>query len=279
MSRPPASSAYQRPSCVTENVLSLWVWVREKMNVELRNRTTAMVAETKLLCVRDNIEKNKLKSMNEQDSLMTELRSKAVACKGDAKEQRVLKLKKLLPMLQKCKRYRQQTALASQQLSLIDAQINAFENGRFQKEMTDTLRDSVVAMKKVGIAEDNDIDTIMLDMEDLQEKQVQISDSMSLTLVNSMDDGVSSDDALMRELMALAGGDDDTASTSLVNNQKEPSKSPIIANASSKMPAVAVSVDLPTTTMSLTEETIPPSIIQSSRETLERDQLRNMLIA
>jgi hypothetical protein len=279
MSRQPASGTYQQPSCVTENFLSVWIWLREKIDVELRNRTTAMVAESKLLSVRDNIEKNKQRAVSDQDGLMSELRCKALACRGGTKEQRMVKLKKLLPMLQRCKRYRQQTALASQQLGLLDAQINAFENGRFQKEMTDTLRDSVVAMKKVGIADDHDVDGIMLDMEDTIQQQTQISESMSLTLVNSMDDSLSSDDALMRELMALAGDDDDIEGAVSEANTKAVSRVPPVAKASTTLPTVAVSVGLPVAKVSVTEEIIPERVGTLDQEIIQRDQLRNMLLA
>jgi hypothetical protein len=185
--------------------------MRERVDVEIRNHTTAIVAESNLLSVRDNIEKNKLKTLNEQETLMVELRVKARACKqSPSKEIRIASLKKLIPLLSRCKRFRQQTALASQQLNLLDMQINAFENGRFQKEMTDTLRASVVAMKKVGITDDaSDVDTIVLDMEDTIAQQNQISESLSSTLINSMEDTSSNDDSLMRELMMLMGDDEE----------------------------------------------------------------------
>jgi hypothetical protein len=202
---------YQQPSCLKEHLISMWIWMRERVDVEIRNHTTAIVAESNLLLVRDNIEKNKLKTLNEQEVLMTELRSKARACKqAPTKEMRLAKLKKLVPIMSRCKRYRQQTALASQQLSLLDMQINAFENGRFQKEMTDSLRASVVAMKRVGITDDaSDVDTIVLDMEDTIAQQTQISEALSSSLVNSMDDNGSNDDSLMRELMMMMGDDDE----------------------------------------------------------------------
>jgi hypothetical protein len=209
MSRQPSVQTHEQPSCMKENLLSVWIWMRETVDVEIRNRTTAMIAENNLVSVRDNIEKNKSKIVCEQDITMNELRTKARMCRGGTKEQRTVKLKKLLPLLQRFKKYRQQTQLASQQLNLLDVQINAFENGRFQKEMTETLRAGVVAMRKVGISDDaSDMDTIVLDMEDTISQQNQLADSMSVGLVNSMDDN-NSDEGLMRELMALAGDDDD----------------------------------------------------------------------
>jgi hypothetical protein len=48
-----------------------------------------------------------------------------------------------------------------------------------------------------------------LDMEDTIQQQNQISDSLASSLVNTMDDSVSNDDSLMRELMAMMGDDDD----------------------------------------------------------------------
>jgi len=203
-----------RPSCFTENMLSVWIWVREHMNSRLVHTTKAMIAESNLLSVRDNIEKNKTKITAEEEDLMTELRTKAKSCKGGTREQRAIKLRKLLPLMQRFKRYRQQNALATKQLGLLNAQLSAFENGRFQKEMTDTLRASVVAMKKVGISEDEDaVYDIVDDLQETITQQNQISESLSVSLVNSMDDSSGSDDALMRELMALTGDDDDEPDT------------------------------------------------------------------
>jgi hypothetical protein len=186
------------------------------MDSGLVNTTTAMLAENNLLSVRDNIEKNKTKITTEEDSLKMDIRTKARACKGGTKEQRAIKLKKLLPLMQRYKRYRQQNALANQQLNLLNAQLNAFENGRFQKEMTDTLRYSVVAMKKVGISDNEDaVHDIVDDLQDTITLQNQISESLSLPLVNSMDENSTSDDSLMRELMALVGDDTDEQDTSI----------------------------------------------------------------
>ena len=146
------------------------------MDVEIRNRTTAMIAENNLVSVRDNILKNKEKILCDQDDALDELRNKARQCKGGTKEQRAGKLKKLLPLMQRFKKYRHQAQLASQQLTLLDIQINAFENGRVQKQMTDTLRAGVVAMRKVGISDDaSDMDTIVLDMEQAISDQNRIT--------------------------------------------------------------------------------------------------------
>ncbi|KAJ1468664.1 hypothetical protein T484DRAFT_1854697 [Baffinella frigidus] len=111
------------------------------------------------------------------------------------------------------KQSRQKTALADKQLKVLDMQINAFENLSFQKEMTDTLRASVAAMKKIGITDEDEVNTMVLDIEDTMSQQNQVSDALSMTLVNSMDDTNTSDDALMRELMALMGDDEDTFET------------------------------------------------------------------
>lgn len=180
------------------------------MDVELVNTTRAMIAESNLLSVRDNIDKNKTKIATEEGCLMVEIRTKAKACRGGNKDQRRAKLKKVLPLMQRLKRFRQQTALANQQLGLLNAQLNAFENGRFQKEMTDTLRASVVAMKKVGISETGDnVYDIVDDLQDTITQQNQLSESLSVSLVNTMDESSASDDALMRELMAMVGDDED----------------------------------------------------------------------
>ncbi|KAJ1467035.1 hypothetical protein T484DRAFT_1756190 [Baffinella frigidus] len=239
MSRRGGVIPYQQPSCITEHFISIWIWMREQLDSEIRNHTTAMIAESNLLSVRDNIEKNKSKTTTDQATIMTELRTKARACKGGTKEMRTAKLKKLIPLLQRCKRYRQQSVLAEQQLSLLDMQINAFENGRFQKEMTDTLRASVVAMKKVGITDSDagDVDTIVLDMEETMHQQTQISDSLAMTIVNTMEDSSSNDDSLMRELMAMMGDDDDIQEEYVPIPELSVGTSPVVV-----LPPVPVSV-------------------------------------
>lgn len=239
------------PSCFTENLLSMWIWMRERMDSELINTTTAIIAESNLISVRDNIEKNKNKICQEEEDLMQEIRIKAKTCRGGTKEQRASKLRKLLPMMQRFKRYRQQNALANQQLGLLNAQLTAFENGRFQKEMTDTLRASVRAMKKVGMSENDDtVYDIVDNLQDTITQQNQLSESLSMSLVNSMDDNSSSDEALMRELFALTGDVEDDEDTSMVPVPIPDSGAvaqyvTIIPHDKSSVPPVVMSVSIP----------------------------------
>jgi hypothetical protein len=218
--------AYEQPSCVKEQFISLWIWVCQRVDSELHNRTSVMIAESNLQAVRGNIEKNKSKTIIEQDILMNELRVKTKACKGGTKELRISKLRKLIPILTRCKRHRQQGVLADQQLTLLDMQINAFETGRFQKEITDTLKASAVAMKKVGILDSDadDVDNLLIDLEDKMAKQVEVGDSIASTLVNSMDDN---EDSMMKELMAMMGDDEETVEHN-VPTEKHGSMSPVI---------------------------------------------------
>jgi hypothetical protein len=185
--------------------------MRENMDREIRNQTTSMITENRLMSVRTNVEKNKEKLIADQGILTNELRHKAKLCKGGTKEQRMLKLKKLLPIMQKLKRSRSQSGVANQHLGVIDVQINAFENGRFQKEMTDTLKASVVALKQVGISGDpGTVEDMITEFEEHVSDLDEVNNSFSTTFVNSMDDTSNGDDALLRELMTLVGEDDDT---------------------------------------------------------------------
>lgn len=262
MSRQSTDGKYQEPSCFTENFVSMWIWVRHRMDTELRNRTNSMIAESRLISVRHNVDENKEKALREEESLMVEIRKKISTYKHLPIEQRTLQLKKLIPQMQRFKRFRQQGALARQQLTLLDAQINAFENGRFQKEMTDTLRASVVAMKQVGIADDSDVDKIFLDMEDNMQQQQDYTESLNMSITNSIDDGSNSDEMLMRELMSMASEDDivtkskstdrllDIENDSHVVSMSSPSpltveSSALVAPMSISKPAVANSMQSP----------------------------------
>jgi hypothetical protein len=184
--------------------------MRENVDPEIRNQTTSMIAESRLMSVRSNVEKNKEKLISDQEILVNEIRYKAKLCKGGTKEQRMIKLKRLLPTMQRLKRSKSQMGVANQHLGVIDVQINAFENGWFQKEMTDTLKASVVALKQVGISGDpGTVEDMITELEELSHDQDEVNNTLSTTFVNSMDDTSNGDDALLRELMALVGDDDD----------------------------------------------------------------------
>jgi hypothetical protein len=171
-----------------------------------------MVAENNLLSVRDTVNKNKEKISVEYESISSDLQHKARLCRDGTREQRSVKLKKLIPLMHKLKRCRNQILIADKHTRLLEVQLNAFENGRFQKEMTNTLRASVYAMKKVGITEDiRLVDDMMVDVEESYTQQQDVADSMESSLINSMGDSSQSDESIMRELLAMMGGDDDIA--------------------------------------------------------------------
>lgn len=227
--------------------------MRQQVDVDLRNRTTAMITEGNLVHVRDNFSTKRDLIVCEHDTLMADLSRKARACKTAPREERMVNLRKLLPHMSAIKQSRQKTALADKQLKVLDMQINAFENLSFQKEMTDTLRASVAAMKKIGITDEDEVNTMVLDIEDTMSQQNQVSDALSMTLVNSMDDTNTSDDALMRELMALMGDDEDTFETTPVPVHKQIKKETvsIVHNSLAPTPSMVV---LPPVGRSVTQQ-------------------------
>lgn len=192
---------------MTENLLSLWIWFRERVDSDLRATTMAMVSENNLSVHSETLERNKEKLVAQHIHLLSELSTKARLCRSGSKELRVAKLKKLLPLMKPLKACRHQIALADQHMGLLQVQINAFENGRFQKTTTDTLRASMIAMKRLGITDEVDVDNLIGDMEFNISQQRDTSDSMDL--VNSMDDPRMTDESLMAELMAFMGGDEE----------------------------------------------------------------------
>ena len=192
------------------------------MDSDLLHRTTAMVAENNLMSVRDTIYKNKQKATAEHDDLSADLRYKARSCRGGTKEQRMMKLKKLIPLLQQFKRCRQKIQMADRHTRLLDVQINAFENGRFQKEMTDTLRASVTAMKKIGITEDiHLVDDMMVEVEESYVQQKDVSDSLDSSLINNMDEDAPTDESLMGELMLMMGDEEEIEERNTKDNPRQ----------------------------------------------------------
>ena len=122
----------------------------------------------------------------------------------------MFKLKKLIPLMQRYKRCRNQIQMADKHTRLLDVQLAAFENGRFQKEMTDTLRASVTAMKRIGITEDiRLVDDMMIEVEESYTQQKDIADSMESSLINNMEDNTQTDESLMKELMMMMGDEEE----------------------------------------------------------------------
>ena len=207
------------------------------MDADIRDRSTAMIAENNLLSVRDTVNKNRQKITVEYESILSDLRYKARLCRGGEREQRVVKLKQLIPLMHKLKRCRNQILIADKHTRLLEVQLNAFENGRFQKEMTDTLRASVYAMKRVGITEDiRLVDDMMVQVEESYIQQQDVADSMESSLINSMDDSNQSDESILRELMVMMGGEDDieeehiAATDAPIESSRRPSLVPAIPN-------------------------------------------------
>jgi hypothetical protein len=87
---------------------------------------------------------------------------------------------------------------------------------------------------------------------------------MSLSLVNSMDDG-DSDDALMRELMALTGDDEE-----VVNTEPKPLVEPLASVAS------PTTVVLPPVLVSVTQEVVP-EVDQERQQEQEKHRLHSIL--
>ena len=218
----------QPPSCMTETMMSLWIWMRERMDSDIRHRTTAMIAENNLMSVRETIDKNRQKAISEHEELSTDLRCKARSCRGGTKEHRMLKLKKLIPLMQRYKRCRNQIQMADKHTRLLDVQLAAFENGRFQKEMTDTLRASVTAMKRIGITEDiRLVDDMMIEVEESYTQQKDIADSMESSLINNMEDNTQTDESLMRELMLMMGDEEEVEEGHATDHNAQEPTAPI----------------------------------------------------
>jgi hypothetical protein len=211
MSRPTRNS---RPSCLTEQAISAWIWFREKTDSTLRARAAALLAEDGLSTARDSVEKTRLKIQAQLEDTMQEVQEGCQRCKRvEVQSRRVAQLRQLIPLMQRAKRLRIQLANSQKQVNLLELQIDAFENGRVQKQLTESLKKSVEVMKTVGVpsSESTKIDDLMGEFEEQIQEQRDLSDTLDAggILGGMREPDASSlsesDDELLRELMTLMG--------------------------------------------------------------------------
>jgi hypothetical protein len=211
MSRPTRNS---RPSCLTEQAISAWIWFREKTDSTLRARAAALLAEDGLSTARDSVEKTRLKIQAQLEDTMQEVQEGCQRCKRvEVQSRRMVQLRQLIPLMQRAKRLRIQLANSQKQVTLLELQIDAFENGRVQKQLTESLKKSVEVMKTVGVpsSESTKIDDLMGEFEEQIQEQRDLSDTLDAGgILGGMrePDATSlseSDDELLRELMTLMG--------------------------------------------------------------------------
>lgn len=208
------------PSWLSEQLLGLWIWGRHKLNPKLERETASIVAEGNLAHVRANINKNYEKLLGEVQKEQHALHMKMHSAKQlPGRDAKLQQMRRLLPALKRLKRAQNQAHMVEKQLGVLDVQINAFETGRFQKEMAETLRSSISVLRKNGISEDDvsKMDDMVGDVEESMNLQNELSETLnSVNNVAAEDaagafagNGTASmaDEALLRELLSLAGAE------------------------------------------------------------------------
>lgn len=195
-------------SCLSNQMMSLWIWFRESTNSQLKQRSAILLAEGSMTSVRDNImqKRQRLHASLKQET--AELNRGCDLCKGNKTNAlQIAALRDLIPQLQRVKRIKAQIHTANQQLSLLEGQIEAFETGRLQKEMAESLQHSVSVMKSAGVDSTRN-EQILDSLHDTLQQQAEVSEQMQLPLQTMLENtnsmaATSNDEELLHELMAM----------------------------------------------------------------------------
>jgi hypothetical protein len=163
---------HQDPTCLSETMAFVWVSLVTSVMPGIKAETTAIQAQDDLLTVLLQLRANDVDLEKDVASLQVSMttRKKEMMCKmkpGMSKAQKTKAFSSLLPSIRKMKTLQSQQKVNCNRINLVVKQLEAFESGKFQQSIVKTLKQSVMAMKQIGIGTKADeIDEMMGDLDD-----------------------------------------------------------------------------------------------------------------
>lgn len=203
------------PSCFREMAASLWVHMVSSMVPSIKAETAAVQAQDDLLNVLTRLRANESDIQGEIERLSDTLKTK----KRDVvnrlhsgvlnKNTKLKAFSTLLPSIRKLRMLQSQYKVNQNRIALVMKQLEAFDNGKFQQSIVQTLKQSVSAMKQIGIGmKVDEIDDIMGDLDDSLLASNEVNEALSGQRMLSMDGESMNEDDLMRELDAWLESED-----------------------------------------------------------------------
>lgn len=116
----------------------------------------------------------------------------------------------IIPLVNEMKQLRSQQLVNTNRITLVVKQLEAFENGKFQQSIVRTLKQSVIAMKQIGIGNKaEDIDEIMSDLDESLLSANEMNEVLSGHNMISMTNSMNGDEDIMKELDEWLANDED----------------------------------------------------------------------
>jgi hypothetical protein len=194
------------PGCFSELFAFLWVSAITAVIPSIKAETTAIQAQDDLQSVLQQLRANDVDIESEMAKLTTTLNVKkteivAKMRSGLSKQMKAKTFSTMLPSIRKMKTLQSQQKTNQSRLTLVVKQLEAFENGKFQQSIVKTLKQSVMAMKQIGIGTKADeIDEIMGDLDESLLAANDVNEVLSGHNMLSMSNSMNGDeDDLMKE--------------------------------------------------------------------------------
>jgi hypothetical protein len=195
-----------QPDCFRESIAFMWVSAITAVIPSIRAETTAIQAQDDLDVVLIQLRANEVDVESEITKLSKTLNTKKIEIvskmrTGLSKQMKEKAFATMLPSIRKMKTLQNQQKVTQNRISLVVKQLEAFENGKFQQSIVKTLKQSVMAMKQIGIGTKADeIDDMMGDLDESLLAANDVNEVLSghnmVSMSNSMNAG---DDELMNE--------------------------------------------------------------------------------
>jgi hypothetical protein len=200
------------PSCFSETLAILWVSTITAVIPSIKAETTAIQAQDDLQSVLLQLRANDADLEKEVATLSAQLAVKkrdlvAKMKVGMTKPAKSKAFAQMMPSIRKIKSLETQQKMNGNRINLVVKQLEAFENGKFQQSIVKTLKQSVMAMKQIGIGNKADeIDVIMGDLDESLMGVEEVNQVLSGANLNSMN---LDDDELLSEFDAWLEEEDD----------------------------------------------------------------------
>ena len=207
--------ARTHPNCLKQSVAAVWVWGVSNLNPAVKSQSAAIEAQDDLEHVLVRLRTSATDVEARMDKLTRTLQTKKRDIQNRVKSQAVAASKAkvfapIIPLLNEMKQLRSQQLVNTNRITLVVKQLEAFENGKFQQSIVRTLKQSVIAMKQIGIGNKaEDIDEIMSDLDESLLTADEMNEVLSGRNMLSMTNSMNGDDDIMKELDAWLANDED----------------------------------------------------------------------
>jgi flagellar biosynthesis chaperone FliJ len=185
--------------------MSFWIWMRHRWDPSLRRATAQLLAGNSLENAREKIECTLCEYTAEEKSLQEEF-SLAIARIQQISNEKIKnrEIKSLAPKLSKLKRVQTQIQSLSNQVNVIERQIDSFRTEVVQTDLLTSLRDSITVLKETSRdqAQTKCVDEVLDDMDEVLSKQQNFNESLTMPFqTNTMSEPEDAD--LMTELFSM----------------------------------------------------------------------------